>query len=88
MGTGADAGAAGARLASPFGHHEQEARPCRRSSKDTASETIALDGLDVQLEHLEGGYSVCFESHTADGDLADLFRGLPATAASCRAGAT
>ena len=46
-------------------------------SKDSASETIALDGVDVKLEHLEGGYSVCFESHTADGDLADLFRGLP-----------
>jgi len=46
-------------------------------SKDSASETIALDGLDVKLEHLDGGYSVCFESHTADGDLADLFRGLP-----------
>ena len=46
-------------------------------SKKTASETIALEGLEVQLEHLDGGYSVCFESHTADGDLADLFRGLP-----------
>ena len=46
-------------------------------SKDSASETIALDGLDVRLEHLDGGYSVCFESHTADGDLAELFRGLP-----------
>ena len=45
-------------------------------SRETASETIALDGLDVRLEHLEGGYSVCFESHTADADLADLFRGL------------
>jgi cupin domain len=47
------------------------------ASKTTASETIALQGLEVQLEHLEGGYSVCFESHTADADLADLFRGLP-----------
>ena len=46
-------------------------------SRETASETIALEGLDVQLEHLDGGYSVCFESHTADADLADLFRGLP-----------
>ena len=46
-------------------------------SKETASETIALEGLEVQLEHLDGGYSVCFESHTADADLADLFRGLP-----------
>jgi hypothetical protein len=46
-------------------------------SRATASETIALEGLEVQLEHLDGGYSVCFESHTADADLADLFRGLP-----------
>jgi hypothetical protein len=46
-------------------------------SKETASEAVALDGLDVRLEHLEGGYSVCFETHTADADLAELFRGLP-----------
>jgi hypothetical protein len=46
-------------------------------SKHSATETIALDGLDVRLEHLDGGYSVCFESHTADADLAELFRGLP-----------
>jgi hypothetical protein len=46
-------------------------------SKETASETIAINGLDVRLEHLDGGYSVCFESHSADADLADLFRGLP-----------
>lgn len=46
-------------------------------SRETASETIALEGLEVHLEHLDGGYSVCFESHTADADLADLFRGLP-----------
>ncbi|MGH6690452.1 MAG: cupin domain-containing protein, partial [Gammaproteobacteria bacterium] len=26
---------------------------------------------------LEGGYSVCFEKHTADADLGALFRGLP-----------
>jgi hypothetical protein len=48
-----------------------------KASKETASEMIALDGLTVQLEHLDGGYSVCFESHTADADLTDLFRGLP-----------
>jgi hypothetical protein len=48
-----------------------------KASKETASETIALDGLEVQLEHLDGGYSVCFESHTADADLEGLFRGLP-----------
>jgi hypothetical protein len=46
-------------------------------SRETASEKIALEGLDVRLENLDGGYSVCFESHTADADLAGLFRGLP-----------
>jgi hypothetical protein len=48
-----------------------------KTSRDTASETVLTDGLDVRIEHLEGGYSVCFESHTADADLAGLFRGLP-----------
>ena len=48
-----------------------------RASRETATEKIAFEGLDVRLEHLDGGYSVCFESHTADADLADLFRGLP-----------
>src|SRR6188508_3624697 len=52
-------------------------RDMPKVSRETASETITLEGLEVQLEHLDGGYSVCFESHTADADLADLFRGLP-----------
>ena len=46
-------------------------------SRETAAERIAFEGIDVRLEHLEGGYTVCFESHTADADLAPLFRGLP-----------
>ena len=48
-----------------------------RVSRQTASERIELDGLEILLEHLEGGYTVCFETHTADADLAELFRGLP-----------
>ena len=47
------------------------------ASRDTASEAVTLGGLDVRTEHLEGGYSVCFESHRSDADLAALFRGLP-----------
>jgi hypothetical protein len=46
-------------------------------SKETASEQVAFPGVEIRLENLEGGYSVCFESHTADDDLAELFRGLP-----------
>jgi hypothetical protein len=46
-------------------------------SRETASEVVELEGLDVRVEHLDGGHSVCFEKHTADADLAQLFRGLP-----------
>ena len=46
-------------------------------SRETASGHFSVDGLDVNSEDLEGGYSVWFEQHTADADLADLFRGLP-----------
>jgi hypothetical protein len=46
-------------------------------SRETASEAVELEGLDVRVEHMDGGYSVCFETHTADADLAQLFRGLP-----------
>jgi hypothetical protein len=46
-------------------------------SRDTVSESVELEGLEVGFEHLDGGYSVCFERHTADADLAELFRGLP-----------
>jgi hypothetical protein len=46
-------------------------------SRETASRAVALTGLDVRTEDIEGGYSVCFESHSADADLTRLFRGLP-----------
>lgn len=46
-------------------------------SRNTASHAVELEGLDVKLSHLEGGYSVCFEKHTADAELGALFRGLP-----------
>jgi hypothetical protein len=46
-------------------------------SKDTASTSVAVDGLDVKAHDLEGGYSVCFESHSADQDMTELFEGLP-----------
>jgi hypothetical protein len=46
-------------------------------SRETASRRIEFEGADVSVEDLGDGYTVCFESHTADADLADLFRGLP-----------
>ncbi len=46
-------------------------------SRETASRAVALEGHQIHTEDLEGGYSVCFETHTADADVADWFRGLP-----------
>lgn len=46
-------------------------------SRNTASHSVKAEGLDVRLDHLDGGYSVCFERHTADAELGALFRGLP-----------
>ncbi len=47
------------------------------TSRETASDAVSFEGVDIRLEHLEGGYSVCFERHTADADLTEVFRGLP-----------
>jgi hypothetical protein len=46
-------------------------------SRETASETMAMEGFEGRYENLEGGYTVGFESYSADADVADLFRGLP-----------
>ena len=46
-------------------------------SRDTAAESISMLGIDVRLTNLDGGYTVCFESHSADQDLGPLFEGLP-----------
>ena len=46
-------------------------------SKNNATTKVTWDGVDIDHADLEGGYAVCFERHTADADLAPLFRGLP-----------
>jgi hypothetical protein len=46
-------------------------------SKDNAATKVTWDGVDIDHADLEAGYAVCFERHTADADLAPLFRGLP-----------
>ena len=46
-------------------------------SKESAATKVTWDGVDIDHADLEGGYAVCFERHTADADLAPLFRGLP-----------
>jgi hypothetical protein len=46
-------------------------------SRESASERMVFEGLEVRHESFDGGYSVCFELHSADADLEAMFRGLP-----------
>jgi glyoxylate utilization-related uncharacterized protein len=48
-----------------------------KASKATASETVEVEGYEGHFEHLDGGYTVGFETYTEDADLAPMFRGLP-----------
>lgn len=54
-----------------------------RVSRETASDTLTMDGYEGRFENLVGGYTVGFESYTADADLAELFRGLPDDRCQC-----
>ena len=54
-----------------------------KASKATASENVSLEGYEGHFEHFEGGYSVGFETYTADADLAPLFAGLPDDRCQC-----
>ena len=51
-------------------------------SKDAASESAVLEGYEGHFEDL-GGYTVGFETYTADADLAPLFVGLPDDRCQC-----
>jgi len=53
------------------------------TSRDTASETIKMEGFEGRYENLAGGYTVGFESYGSDADLADFFRGLPDDRCQC-----
>jgi hypothetical protein len=54
-----------------------------KTSKATASESIELDGYEGHFERLAGGYTVGFETYTADADMTPLFAGLPNDQCQC-----
>jgi hypothetical protein len=54
-----------------------------QTSKDAASETVVMDGFEGRYERIDGGYTIGFESYTADVDAAELFRGLPEDRCQC-----
>lgn len=54
-----------------------------KASKETASETVEVEGYEGHLEHFEDDYTVAFETYTADADLAEFFKGLPDDRCQC-----
>ena len=48
-----------------------------RAAKATASQTFEMEGYEGHLEQFDGGYTVAFETYTADADVAPLMQGLP-----------
>lgn len=48
-----------------------------KASRETASEKVEVPGYEGQMEKLEGGYTVAFETYTEDADLSPFFDGLP-----------
>ncbi len=53
-----------------------------KTSKETASDVATLEGYEGHFQDL-GGYTVGFETYTADADLAPLFAGLPDDRCQC-----
>jgi hypothetical protein len=54
-----------------------------KASRTTASETVEVEGYEGHLEDLDGGYTVAFETYTADADLTPAFAGLPDDRCQC-----
>lgn len=54
-----------------------------KTSKATADETIRLEGYEGHATEMDTGYTVVFESYTADADLTEYFKGLPDDRCQC-----
>ena len=54
------------------------------ASKATASESMTLDGYEGHFEDFDDGFTVGFETYTADADLSPLFAGLPDDRCQCQ----
>jgi hypothetical protein len=48
-----------------------------KAAKDSASESVQLEGYEGHFERFEDGYTVAFETYTQDADLSPFFDGLP-----------
>jgi mannose-6-phosphate isomerase-like protein (cupin superfamily) len=48
-----------------------------KASKESASESVELEGYEGHFEQVEDGYTIAFEKYTQDADLSQFFDGLP-----------
>jgi hypothetical protein len=48
-----------------------------KASKESASETVEVEGYEGHMTEIEGGYTIAFETYTEDADLAPFLKGLP-----------
>jgi hypothetical protein len=53
-----------------------------KASKKSASDSMVIEGYEGHFEEL-GGFTVGFETYTADADLAPFFVGLPDDRCQC-----
>ncbi len=53
-----------------------------KSSKSEAPESLTAEGYEGHFSELDG-YTVGFETYTADADMAPLFKGLPDDRCQC-----
>jgi hypothetical protein len=53
------------------------------ASKQSASESVELEGYEGHFEHFPDGYTVGFETYTQDADLSPFFSGLPDDRCQC-----
>jgi hypothetical protein len=54
-----------------------------KASKNSASEHMELDGYEGHFQNFGGGYTVGFETYSADADLTPVFAGLPDDRCQC-----
>ena len=54
-----------------------------KASKATASDSMKVEGYEGHFENFDGGYTVGFETYTADADMGELFKGLPDDRCQC-----
>ena len=54
-----------------------------KASRETASDHTTVEGYEGHFEHLEGGWTVGFETYTQDADMSPFFKGLPDDECQC-----